>query len=279
MKNSTEDFTFNSLRIQSFSIPSNIIYYIIKDPSSPNGIQKLQQTCKYFFVKNKVIVVKDGYFSFISWPVFHKTRNINKIHHFNAKFWFTGTLEFNAWQAFFELDITVCSKIYKNDIISLTVNYMHINIKEYEILTSSKNLKTVLIINSDILDDGKNELPIEIILKQLPFITKFSHIKRNEDSDLNRTITNETLKNLIAISNDNKMVSFAISGYQLSPILDPSLFCSFIKRAAAPKASFRFFFNYNSAEQKHELSVAVEQMLKTWDHDQPKPFIHLFDSI
>ena len=48
---------FEKLLPQRFSIPSSILYYITKDPTSPTVYQKLTQSCKYFYEKNRLLVV------------------------------------------------------------------------------------------------------------------------------------------------------------------------------------------------------------------------------
>ena len=48
---------FKKLFHQRFSLPSWIIYYMAKNPTTPDVYEKLVRSCKYWYPKNPVIVV------------------------------------------------------------------------------------------------------------------------------------------------------------------------------------------------------------------------------
>ena len=50
-------YSFESPRLQNFSLPSTIIYYITKTPTRPRGYMKLIQTCKYFTSKQHIVPI------------------------------------------------------------------------------------------------------------------------------------------------------------------------------------------------------------------------------
>uniref|UniRef100_A0A914PLI5 Uncharacterized protein n=1 Tax=Panagrolaimus davidi TaxID=227884 RepID=A0A914PLI5_9BILA len=74
---------------------------------------------------------------------------------------------------------------------------------------------------------------------------------------------------------ENSIDNFSITRYFLSPKFDPNLLCKFIKKAAAPKAVFRFSVYYHFDEQKQQISTALFQMLEEWDIPEQKPQIIL----
>uniref|UniRef100_A0A914PL00 Uncharacterized protein n=1 Tax=Panagrolaimus davidi TaxID=227884 RepID=A0A914PL00_9BILA len=76
---------------QNFSLPNNIIYYILKNPKSAKFYQKMVQSCKYFFIKNPIIVIdtKLWFCDENRWETESKQYDITKV---TCKFWITGDL-------------------------------------------------------------------------------------------------------------------------------------------------------------------------------------------
>ena len=86
---------FKTVNSQKFSIPSTIIYYISNNPSSPNGYQKLTQTCKYFYAKNPIIVVYDiRFLGSDDFNLGHR-RYRSSIAKIACKFWVTHTVAYH----------------------------------------------------------------------------------------------------------------------------------------------------------------------------------------
>ena len=50
-------YSFDTPRIQTFSIPDKLAHYIATHPSKPQTWMKLIQTCKYFFTINPLVAL------------------------------------------------------------------------------------------------------------------------------------------------------------------------------------------------------------------------------
>uniref|UniRef100_A0A914Q510 FCP1 homology domain-containing protein n=1 Tax=Panagrolaimus davidi TaxID=227884 RepID=A0A914Q510_9BILA len=61
-ENDDKKYKFFSPRKQCFSFPSDVISSMLKQPSSPNGLLKLYQTCKYFYSKKQILIMSDSKF-------------------------------------------------------------------------------------------------------------------------------------------------------------------------------------------------------------------------
>uniref|UniRef100_A0A914R397 Uncharacterized protein n=1 Tax=Panagrolaimus davidi TaxID=227884 RepID=A0A914R397_9BILA len=268
-------FTFDSPRIQQFSLPSNIVFYLNQNPEYPKVLQKLQKTCKYFFARNKFLIIENGWFENSRWPkssIINKQEDLSKC---NAKLSFRGQLYF--WSINLTTYKNLCSKIYYNNITLLSIYFTTLNLSDYKILTSSKSLKNVDIRYCRILKEEKNGVPLDEILKFTPNITNFRCINLKsviKFPDRNN-ITNEILENIFANITEKSIDNFSITRFFLSPEFDPNLLCEFIKKAAAPKAIFRFSVYYHFDEQKDVVSTALFQMLKDWNIPEQKPQIIL----
>uniref|UniRef100_A0A914Q1A3 Uncharacterized protein n=1 Tax=Panagrolaimus davidi TaxID=227884 RepID=A0A914Q1A3_9BILA len=269
MENSV--FTFDSPRIQQFSLPSNIIYYLNRNKEYPKVLQKLQQSCKYFFARNKLLIVEeDGCFNEDAWPEFsikNKRENLSKS---NAKFMFIYKLYICLIGLNPNIDKNLCSKIFYNNITLLRIYFTTLNLSDYEILASSKCLTDVDIQHCVILNEEKNHVQLDEIFNFTPNIAIFRCIKSTGN-----TITNQILKNMLANITENCIEKFSVSGCFLSSFFDPNLLCEFIKKAAAPKAIFRFSISFDSDEQKQQISTALFQMLEEWNIPEQRAQIEL----
>uniref|UniRef100_A0AC34FBM1 Uncharacterized protein n=1 Tax=Panagrolaimus sp. ES5 TaxID=591445 RepID=A0AC34FBM1_9BILA len=85
-------------RHQSFSLPESIMHYMAMNPPSAEIYEKLVKSCKYFFVKNPILILSDLHFKFNEWgtlfkcfegPYRYKWTKVDVASH---KFWITQSL-------------------------------------------------------------------------------------------------------------------------------------------------------------------------------------------
>uniref|UniRef100_A0AC35GUY1 Uncharacterized protein n=1 Tax=Panagrolaimus sp. PS1159 TaxID=55785 RepID=A0AC35GUY1_9BILA len=67
---------YDTYRNQDFAFPGSLIYYIAKNPLSPKVYQKLIKTCKFFFVKNPILVLSNLYYynEWVTWSNGNRTK-------------------------------------------------------------------------------------------------------------------------------------------------------------------------------------------------------------
>uniref|UniRef100_A0A914QV82 Uncharacterized protein n=1 Tax=Panagrolaimus davidi TaxID=227884 RepID=A0A914QV82_9BILA len=160
---------------QNFSLPNNIIYYISKNPKSAKLYQKMIQTCKYFFIKNPIIVI-DSRLAFCEnqWLIKRKPYDISNV---TCKFWITDDLSIasNSLKINEDMNKNVVSsiipKVYKCASKYLTLFNQNIFFHDlYFLIKSAEEIyfSDVCVKN----DDGSNvaiEKIIEIAVKAKSF--------------------------------------------------------------------------------------------------------------
>uniref|UniRef100_A0A914PBQ5 Uncharacterized protein n=1 Tax=Panagrolaimus davidi TaxID=227884 RepID=A0A914PBQ5_9BILA len=57
VRNSKRAKFMATYRHQNFSMPDSFVFYIAKNPKTWKLYQKMVKTCKYFFVKNPILVI------------------------------------------------------------------------------------------------------------------------------------------------------------------------------------------------------------------------------
>ena len=97
-------YAFKSVISQRFSLPQSIIFYMAKNPKSGIGLKKLIETCKYFYLKNPVIVAEgiEIYESFyvFKFPKGCHSRSATYLNQLPCKFSLTESLEVRCWSTF-----------------------------------------------------------------------------------------------------------------------------------------------------------------------------------
>uniref|UniRef100_A0AC34G9Q1 Uncharacterized protein n=1 Tax=Panagrolaimus sp. ES5 TaxID=591445 RepID=A0AC34G9Q1_9BILA len=162
-------YIFKNFFQQDFSIPSGILHYITHSPTScPKGYEKLQKSCKYFYLKKQLIV-----FSHLKWSGMQQTcrSQLNIIENFEAstyEIWLTNVLIIYGQNNQNFIDILM-PKIYRSDISVLNIAYHDISFGDYKILVGNGNVKELNI--NDVMitneDDG-TIVPFESMLELLP---------------------------------------------------------------------------------------------------------------
>uniref|UniRef100_A0A914PXU5 Uncharacterized protein n=1 Tax=Panagrolaimus davidi TaxID=227884 RepID=A0A914PXU5_9BILA len=132
---------------QNWSLPNSMIYYIAKNPSSSKIYQKLVHTCKFFFEKNPVIIIKnldafqDGTKYHISQNRQHECKKNNyeccikiDLNNFSSKLWITRGL--NIHKHIKNCIATIVQKNFRYEILRLGVADNDIIFNDLKVLVS-----------------------------------------------------------------------------------------------------------------------------------------------
>uniref|UniRef100_A0A914Z4G3 Uncharacterized protein n=1 Tax=Panagrolaimus superbus TaxID=310955 RepID=A0A914Z4G3_9BILA len=144
------------------------MHYITKNPKNTEGYQKMVQSCKYFFLKNPILIIFGLNYSQTGWTASIKNgyKNIDK-NTILCKLWITDTIRVyrdNIINGTF--DSSIIPKIYRCAVKYLSLYEQIISLNEFTFLCSSAErltLEEVTVKN----DDGI-EVAFENLIKKLP---------------------------------------------------------------------------------------------------------------
>uniref|UniRef100_A0AC34FCP7 Uncharacterized protein n=1 Tax=Panagrolaimus sp. ES5 TaxID=591445 RepID=A0AC34FCP7_9BILA len=123
-----------SYRHQEFSLPDSIMHYMAMNPKNAKVYQKLIQSCKYFFVKNPILVISSLQYDSKRWAGDWKYINLNNI---SSKLWITGYVDFNPRNAEDKSVTSNISQIYQCDATMLNITNLNIYYDELIIFDSN----------------------------------------------------------------------------------------------------------------------------------------------
>ena len=196
---------------QRFSLPEALVFYMAKNPPSPEVYNKLIKSCKYFWLKNPFIVLNclDSYTSDVYWSIngsikFQKF----EIGNVNEKLWIHPDLiVFDKRNQY--LASSIISKIYRSDLTSLNLSYQTVSFDEFQKFTSSGSLESLEFYKTIVKDNDGNIVPIEKLIELLPKLQTF-YFTNVRTKDGFQTITSETAANLIAIPHFHQIQQFIL---------------------------------------------------------------------
>ena len=199
---------------QRFSLPEALVYYMAKNPTSPEVYHKLIKCCKYFWLKNSVITLSnlDHSIDDTYW-VTHKIYGLEgfkklKIENLSEKFW--------IHQRVSVCDIrnqliasSLIMKIYRCDLTRLDFTCQTVSFSEFQRFTSSGSLEILYLYKTTVRNDDGTIIPIEKLIELLPRLQRLYYDNVRGD-DGRQAITSETAANLNAIPHLPKIKIFTI---------------------------------------------------------------------
>ena len=202
---------------QQFSLPEALVFYIAKNPPSPEVFNKLIKCCKYFWLKNPTITLHDSCYSgdytrpfWLHWGIngFQNDTQF-KMGNVNEKLWIYGWLFVFTDQDNF-LTSTFIPKIYRCDLTSLDLSFQMITFADFKFLASDF-LLTVNLNETTVKNADGTIVPIEKLIEMVPNLLEFSFVNVRTEEGL-QTITSETAAKLVAIKHFRDIDRLSISG-------------------------------------------------------------------
>uniref|UniRef100_A0A914Q411 DUF38 domain-containing protein n=1 Tax=Panagrolaimus davidi TaxID=227884 RepID=A0A914Q411_9BILA len=158
INNGNKKYTFVLPRKQCFSFPPDVISSMLKQPSSPNGLWKLYQTCKYFYSKKQILIISDTQFDRHSF-YYGKENPKLKIKSswgrenyadFQHLLWHTGKLKIlhyfqseNDRHLYFEKNRI--PKFYRCSIKNLELYETVLSLDDFKLVTAEKQIEKLFI--------------------------------------------------------------------------------------------------------------------------------------
>ena len=214
MSDNLSDWKLSEIK-QRFSLPWNLIFYMAKNPPSPEVYEKLIQCCKYFWLKNPIITLNSLYHS--SRDKHWRTDKMNgfqerqrfKIENLGEKFWIYKDLDVCDHRNRF-LASSIVPKIYRCDLTCLWLSYQTLSFDEFNVITSSGSLQWLSLKITTMKNADGSIVSLEKLIELLPNLRTLFYDNVNIEDG--QAITSETAAKLIAIPHFPKIQCFVITG-------------------------------------------------------------------
>uniref|UniRef100_A0A914PVE4 Uncharacterized protein n=1 Tax=Panagrolaimus davidi TaxID=227884 RepID=A0A914PVE4_9BILA len=242
---------------QNFSMPDSIIFYIAKNPKTAELYLKMVKTCKYFFIKNEIIVI-DNLDTFLGkWRVNGKPLDFTK---YNCKYWISD--EIRASTGGFvnkNIFLPIIPKLYQCDVKSLSLFYQIISYHDLSLLISSAEK---IYLDNVIVKKCDSVIPLEDIVAMAVNAKYIDVIKP--------TITSKTMKELTKLSHFLKLGYFNL--LNLSDVFDIDAFYSYMKKNTHTTFFLKFDEQISDAF-KNRLERIIDEILETKQFNYEPPLI------
>uniref|UniRef100_A0A914P773 Uncharacterized protein n=1 Tax=Panagrolaimus davidi TaxID=227884 RepID=A0A914P773_9BILA len=243
---------------QNFSVPDSVIFYVAKNPKTAELYLKMVKTCKYFFVKNPIIIIPYLNADAGKWRSGCLPLNLTK---YNCKYWITDEIDASG-NEFIDKNIfsTIIPKFYQCDVKRLFLYSQIISYHDLSLIISSAEW---IILNNVVVKhaDG-SDVPLEDIVAIA--------IKADEIVDTKPTISSKTMKELTKLPNFTKLDDLDL--YNLSEIFDIDVFYDYMKKNTHTKFYIGFDPQISDAF-KNRLETIVDEILETKEFDYKPPII------
>ena len=199
---------------QGFTLPDALVFYMSKNPPSPEVYHKLIRCCKYFWLKNSAITLNflgrlpnDKYWETHGINGFQKYQKL-KIETLNEKLWIHDFLGVYDAQNEFMASLVI-PRIHRCDITNITLSYQTLSFEEFKKITSSGSVDSLYLGITTVKNDDGTIVPIEKLIELLPKLQMFDYYNVRGDDGF-RAITSETAANLNEIRHFFNIKSFTI---------------------------------------------------------------------
>uniref|UniRef100_A0AC35FQV2 Uncharacterized protein n=1 Tax=Panagrolaimus sp. PS1159 TaxID=55785 RepID=A0AC35FQV2_9BILA len=245
---------FKSPQIQYFSLPNTYISYIHQNPISTHGLEKLNQTCKYFFANQKVLIFSELAAVYRNGSIRSnkfKKREVLDLLKVDAKFWFSGQLFLYSFTC--RLD-----RIFKCTVEYLKLYDTTLMFNEFEKLTAENTVIDFRSYNDSCIEYSDGTIvSIDVLLSMLPNVRHFEYYNNKE------IYTGETLQKMNSINFNYILTNFSIRIANPADSFDPKLMCDFCDKNSSTSSLFNICLDSPNADKLvKEISIHKTPKLK-----------------
>uniref|UniRef100_A0A914QDL0 Uncharacterized protein n=1 Tax=Panagrolaimus davidi TaxID=227884 RepID=A0A914QDL0_9BILA len=254
-------------RSYDFDLPDSIIYYIAKNPTSKKLYKKLIKTCRYFFWKKPIILIK----TLVCSNNELKAYSTDFDHDVSLKdlpyeFWLTDQCSINS-----ELNDPIkpnlvsffIPHIYRCEIEDLSLCDQMLTIDEFLYFTTTTcvaRFDNLTVVNRD----GK-EIAFEKLVELIPEVFTLEHRFKNSD----KTVTAKTVKEILKLPHLQYFFQFRL--FNVPEAFDIQLFFAHIKKS---NGIFQLgFAGALSVAYQSRLEAIIDELIESQTFDYIPPFI------
>lgn len=255
--------TFDSPISQRFSIPLSVISYIIKNPITAEGLVKLQQACKYFFIEHKIVVISEKRVyqdvdDLFCYDIYKERKYYFKNFNNDIKFWLTKNL---CCRDKCPINNAISSSIYRCSLYSLALAHQTLTLNEIYFLINGGKLfwleLTYLTIDEKNL---KESTFIDRVLEKLPHLSHLYYDCKNE------VFSSRTFEKMNSLVFESDYKNFKIFICNLATDADVTLLCKFFQNNA-DEVACDFEIGFCITENNEYVAIlqsALNNLLQTW---------------
>uniref|UniRef100_A0AC34FW11 Uncharacterized protein n=1 Tax=Panagrolaimus sp. ES5 TaxID=591445 RepID=A0AC34FW11_9BILA len=261
-------FDASSSRHQSFPFQDSLINYITKNPSSSKCYQKMVQSCKYFYIKNPILVVfKFGYDEKRNDKCrIYSGKKCIQMANITSKLWITDELYVSCISpAKQNLFLSLIPKLYQFDAKRIYLWDHTLSFDHFCYLNqSTENIDLWRITVK--YDDG-SIVPFEKLIEALP---KLKNI-RFEPVKAVSNIASKTVGELVKMPHFSWIKYFNMS--DVPETFDLNAFYIYMKKNQLTKFHLKFDDSISNA-YKSRLEGIIDEIIATKTHDYKPPILH-----
>uniref|UniRef100_A0A914QF70 Uncharacterized protein n=1 Tax=Panagrolaimus davidi TaxID=227884 RepID=A0A914QF70_9BILA len=273
--NRTQFYSF--CQLQNFSMPDSNIFYITKNPSTPKFYQKLIQSCKYFFIKNSIIIVPKLRFSleYKGWYTQGSRPSNDRpngrsvyLNELTSKIWITDSFSVCGGTPDWSVVTSFMPQIYQCDATYIFIYGQIFSFNNLMVIASKCEmlyLSSVIKLNNDKIvpetNYFKTAVSLDALFKALPNVKTFTYFLPYNSLNI---ITTKTAEELLKIPHFLSLDKFEIR--EIPEIFDIESFYSHIKENMKTKI-YLVFSDQISDKYKPRLQTIVDKILETENRD------------
>uniref|UniRef100_A0A914Q2B4 Uncharacterized protein n=1 Tax=Panagrolaimus davidi TaxID=227884 RepID=A0A914Q2B4_9BILA len=248
---------------QNFSMADSVIFYIAKNPKSWRLCQKMVKTCKYFFVKNPILVIPYLSYYGSQWTIEQTPYDINQTM---STLWIAQGLTVSPAHSVFaeakyqSVLTSIIPKVYRCDVAVLSLLKQVIFYHALPLLTSSA--KDIIFDEVVVKHEDGSNVEVQNVVEIASNATWF---------DISHpTITSKTMEELLKIPHFSTLRHFALEN--VPEVFDIEAFYVHMKKNET--TCFRLFFDESiSAEYVKRLVEITDEIIVTKEfHYKPAFF-------
>jgi hypothetical protein len=254
---------YETYRNQDFAIPGSLMHYIAKNPLSPKVYQKLIKTCKFFFVKNPVLVLSNLYYAKNGWVTW-SNGNRTKVDLKNGleKYWVADY--FGACSSRVSVASSIVPRISRCNIQRLSLATQIISYNDLMILP--KDVEDLTMNKVFVKNDVTFFVTMDKIFDLFPKVKRFFYTCTQRTPDM----VNETFGKFL--KNPNFLALDVFTCCRVSDNFDIEAFYSYMESNNHTKINLKFADNISVA-LKNRLEQIVDEIISTQNHGYKPPFL------
>uniref|UniRef100_A0AC34GS86 Uncharacterized protein n=1 Tax=Panagrolaimus sp. ES5 TaxID=591445 RepID=A0AC34GS86_9BILA len=252
-------------RRQEWSLPDSVMYYMAMNPKSAEVYQKLVKSCKYFYIKNPILVVESLIYEKEKWQISCGKETIDLVN-VTPKFWITDDLDATHYASVNpNLVSSIIQNIYKCDARLVFLRHQVISFDDFCFLAS--NIEKFYSYNTIVKDENGSNLAFEKLFQILSKVQMVNFDCGTSPSNF----TSKSVEELLKIPHFSTLKYLHLNN--IPEAFDLDAFYIYMKKNKVTSFDLNFDSSISEA-YKNRLEEIIDEILSTKNHDYNPCFIN-----